>query len=109
MNYEERRHALDTEMLRASSLATEQEKQDFVTITFTRIQRDYEAKRIDQSIYTKLINRLAAFAGGAYNDYLDVLTGAAMVGMLDVILEQGKKANLAEQARSRSQAVTDLT
>ncbi len=107
MNYEERRHALDTEMLRASGLATEKERQDFVTTAFLGIQRDYEAKRLDHAVYTKLVNRLAAYAGGAYNDYLDMLAGAATMGMLDVVL--GQQGNLAEQARAHREIVTGLT
>jgi hypothetical protein len=106
-NYEDLRHALDTEILQAESLANEQKRQDFVTRTFTRLYRDYQAKRFDHATYVKLVNRLATYWGGAYNDYLDLLAGAATMGMLDIILAQ--KGNLAEQARARSQTVTDLT
>ena len=109
MTYEELRHALDTQMLQASTLATEQERQNFVTTAFVGIHRDYEAKRIDHAIYVKLINRLVAYAGGAYNDYVDLLAGAATMGMLHVILAQRGKGNLAEDARKRSQAVTEMT
>ena len=106
-NYEDLRHTLDSELLQASRLETSQEKQDFVTRTFIRIHQEYQAKQVDHTTYTKLINRLAAYAGGTYNDYLDMLVGAALVGMLDIMLAQ--QGNLAEEARKRGKIVTDLT
>jgi hypothetical protein len=106
-SYEDRRHELDTKMLKASGLASEQERRDFVTQAFTDIHKQYQDSQINLANYIKLIKRLAAFRQGEYNDYLDTLAGAALMGMLDLIVEQSKE--VAEQSRQRSAIITVLT
>jgi hypothetical protein len=107
--YEELRHDLDSAMLKASSLSAEQERREFVTLTFVSIHKHYTEKTINHADYLKLINRLAAFKSGAFNDYIDMLAGSAQVGALAIAVEQSRKQDLAKLARQRSQAVNDLT
>lgn len=108
--YEELRHKLDSDLLKASSLPTKPEQQGFVNRTFMVLHKAYkEEKQINHSEYVKLINRLAVFKNGAYNDYIDTLAGAAQLGMLEVAI-QGELSELTPEAsRQRSQIVTDLT
>ncbi len=107
--YEEIRHQLETDMLQASNLKTPIEQQGFINRAFTGLHKAFQEKRITQAEYVKLINRLAAFAGGAFNDYIDVLAGAAQMGMLELAI-QGEVPQLTpEAARSRRQEINKLT
>ena len=108
-SYEYRCHTLDTKMLQASSLPTEQEQQAFVTQTFVDIHKLYQEKHISHADYIRLVNRLAAYKQGAFNDYLDTLVGAAQMNMLDTVVEQSKQQDVAAQSRMRRDAVTGLT
>lgn len=108
-SYEALRHELDTKMLQATTLPTKPERQGFVNRAFTDIHKAYKEKRVNHAEYIKLINRLAAFRQGEYNDYIDILAGAAQMGMLELAI-QGEIAQLSpEQARERRQAITDMT
>lgn len=106
--YEELRHDLDTKMLQASSLPTDQQK-GFINRTFTGIYKAYQEKHVNHADYLKLINRLAAYQQGKFNDYMDILAGAAMMGMLDIVMEADAPQLSPEAARQRRQEVTDLT
>ena len=107
--YEELRHKLDSDMLSASSLPTKPERQGFINRTFTSIHKAYQDKQVNKADYVKLINRLAAYRQGEFNDYLDTLAGAAAMGMLEVAI-QGELSQLTPEAsRERSQAITDMT
>ncbi len=107
--YDGIRHDLDTKMIRASTLTNEVERRGFVNQAFTNIHKAYQQKQISKEEYVRLINRLAAYRQGEFNDYMDMLTGAATLGLLDVVI-QGELSELSpEQARSRSQHVSDLT
>lgn len=107
--YEDMRHKLDSDMLQSSSLKVEPERRGFINRTFTSIHNAYREKRINHSEYVKLINRLAAFKQGEYNDYIDMLAGAASMGMLELVI-QGEVSQLEpDAARKRSQAITDIT
>jgi hypothetical protein len=68
--YEKLRHELDTSMIQASTLPTEPEQQGFVNRMFISIHKAYQEKRVNHAEYIKLINRLAAFKQGEYNDYI---------------------------------------
>lgn len=110
--YDELRHELDTKMLNASALSNATMQRDFVAQTFAHIHKQYTEKHIHHAEYLKLINRLAAFKPEEYNDYIDMLAGAAAVNMLDFAIEQSKRgvADLSpEQARQRRDVVTDMT
>lgn len=107
--YEDLRHKLDSDMLKASSLKTKPEQQGFVNRAFTDIHKASKEKIINHGEYVKLINRLAAYQQGTYNDYIDLLAGAAQLGMLEVAI-QGELPQLTpEAARERRQTITDLT
>lgn len=107
--YEELRHKLDSDMLKASNLPTKPERQGFINRTFTAIHKAYQEKQVDHTHYVKLINRLAVYRQGEYNDYIDTLAGAAQMGMLEIAI-QGELSELSPDAsKERSQAVTDLT
>ena len=107
--YEDLRHDLDTKMMRASSLPTQPEQQTFVNQTFVNLHKQYAEKQISHGDYVKLINRLAAFKGGQFNDHIDTLAGAAQLGMLDMVLNSNIETFSPEQSRLRRDAVTDLT
>ena len=107
--YDAIRHSLETDMLAAASLKDARAQQGFINRTFTSLHTAYQEQRISQAEYVKLINRLAAYAGGAFNDYIDLLAGAASMGMLAFAI-QGEVSQLTpEAARARSQSITDLT
>lgn len=106
--YEEHKHELDTKMLQAGNLQTEQERKQFVTDTFLEIHQKKQDKQINQQSYVKLINRLAAYANGAFNDYLDMLAGAAQMDLLDIAIQGGPQFTV-EQTRKQRDAVTRLT
>lgn len=108
--YDELRHKLDTEMLQAANLPTEPQRRGFVNRSFLDIHRAYQAKRfINQAEYVRLINRLAAYRQGEYNDYIDVLAGSAHLGMLEMAI-QGELSELSpEQARQCRDIITGLT
>jgi hypothetical protein len=108
-SFDELRHKLETEMLQASSLKTRIEQQGFINRTFTSLHKAKQEKRISQAEYVKLINRLGAYAGGAYNDYIDMLAGAAQMGMLELAIQGEISQFTPEAARQRRDAVTDLT
>lgn len=107
--YEELRHDLDSKMLQASGLRTEPERQGFVNRMFLSIHQAHQGKQVNHDEYVKLINRLAAYQGGKFNDYLDILAGAAQLGMLEMAI-QGEVSELTpEAARERSQTITGMT
>jgi hypothetical protein len=106
--YAELRHQLDTKMIEAEKLELEPQRRNFVTSSFAGIHHQLEQKTISHGDYIKLINRLAAFKGGEYNDYVDLMAGAAQVGMLDMVVKQAHPVFSPEEARNRSQAVTDI-
>src|SRR5438105_13886650 len=96
-NYETIRHELDTKMLSASNLPTAPERQGFINRTFTSIYKAYQDKQVNHKDYVKLINRLAAYRQGEYNDYIDTLAGAAQLGMLEMAI-QGELSELTPEA-----------
>lgn len=107
--YDDLRHDLDTKMLQASNLPTKPERQGFVNRMFVDIHRAYKEKQVNHAEYIKLVNRIAAYRQGEYNDYLDMLAGAAQLGMLELAI-QGEVPELSpEAARERSQIITDIT
>ncbi len=107
--YDELKHDLDSKMLQASNLKTKPEQQGFINRTFTSIHKAYQEKQVNHDGYIKLINRLAAYAGGAYNDYIDTLAGAAQMDMLELAI-QGEIAQFSpEQSRQRRDSVTGIT
>jgi hypothetical protein len=106
--YEELKHRLDTAMLKASSLTAETDQQAFITQTFVGIHDRLTAKQVNHEQYLKLINRLAAYKAGAYNDYIDTLAGAAAMNMLAMVVEMSKDEPIAADSVARSQAVTNL-
>lgn len=107
--YDELRHDLDTKMLSASTLPTEPERQAFVNQTFVSFHKLYTEKQVSHADYVKLINRLAAFKNGQYNDHIDTLAGSAQMGMLDLVVGQSMPVFSPEQSHKRRQAVNDLT
>jgi hypothetical protein len=107
--YEELRHKLDSDMLQASSLPTKPQRQGFVNRTFIALNKSYQDKQVNHSDYVKLINRLAAYKAGEFNDYIDILAGAAQLNMLELAI-QGELSELSpDAAAKRSQSITDLT
>lgn len=107
--YEELRHSLDTSMLSASSLPTKAERQSFINQSFTRLYQAYQQKQVSHAEYVRLINRLGVYRQGEFNDYIDILAGAAHLGMLEIAIK-GEIADLSPQAaRERRDIVTDLT
>lgn len=108
--YEQINRDLQNKMLAASSLKTEMEKQSFVAQTFVAIHDHYKAKHVTLEEYVKLINKLGtSYAGGSFNDYVDTLAGAAQLNMLDTIIAQSQRGNVAQESRQRRDAVTGLT
>jgi hypothetical protein len=107
--YEQSEHELETAMLKASSLPTEEAHKRFVTETFVLLNQSYQLHQMNKTAYLRLVNRLAAFDGGRYNDYLDLLVGSATMGMLNDTLAQGKNADLAALACTRREEVTRIT
>ncbi|HEY7417682.1 MAG TPA: hypothetical protein VH593_21045, partial [Ktedonobacteraceae bacterium] len=73
--YDTLRHQLDSDMLRESNLPTEPERRGFVNRAFTGLHKAYQQKHVTHAEYIKLVNRLAAYKQGEYNDYIDVLMG----------------------------------
>lgn len=108
-SYDQLRHKLDSDMLTASSLKTKPERQGFVNRTFTSLHKARQQKQINQGDYVKLINRLAAYASGEFNDYIDMLAGAAQMNMLEVVIQGEMSEFSPEQARKQRDAVTDIT
>lgn len=109
-SYEKLKHELDTKMLRASGITDEQEQQRFVGQAFKDLYTHYKQHDINHIAYVRLMNRLALYQRGKFNDYVDVLAGSAQLGILDEALQHSAIDELgAEAARKRSQAVTDIT
>jgi hypothetical protein len=107
--YEDLRHELDTNILQSSNLATKIEQQGFINRSFVHIHKVYKEKQVNHADYVKLINRLASYKGGAFNDYIDLLAGAAQMNTLDLVI-QGEIPQLTPEAsRERSHTITDLT
>jgi hypothetical protein len=107
--YEQLRHKLDSDMLAASSLKTKPERQGFVNRTFTSLHKARQQKQVSQGDYVKLINRLAAYAGGEFNDYIDTLAGAAQLGMLELAIQGEFSQFTPEASRQRRDDVTNIT
>jgi hypothetical protein len=108
-SYEQLRHKLDSDMLNASSLPTQAERQGFVNRTFTSLHKARQQKQVSQGDYVKLINRLAAYAGGEFNDYIDTLAGAAQLGMLELAIQGEFSQFTPEASRERRDDVTRIT
>lgn len=106
-NYEVLRHALDSKMIQSSTLTTEPERIGFVNRTFSEIHKMYKEKRVDHVVYIRLVNRLSAYHEGAYNDYIDVLAGAAQMGMLEVVMQSG--IPIFSPERERRESVNNIT
>ncbi|GAC1468023.1 MAG: hypothetical protein PVS3B3_30740 [Ktedonobacteraceae bacterium] len=106
--YDELRHELDTDMINASNLDGKEE-QTFVAESFVAINKAYTDKQVSHDQYVKLINRLAAYKAGKFNDYLDTLAGAAQMGMLDIAVKGTVPQLSPDASQRRRQAVTDLT
>ncbi len=109
--YDELRHDLDTKLIQGSTLHPAL-AQSFVAEAFTALHTAYQAKHISYEQYIKLINRLAAYKSGRYNDYLDMLTGAATMDMLDIVIDAGKQGIpglTPEDTRNNRDRVTKLT
>jgi hypothetical protein len=108
-SYDQLVHQLNTDLLAASNLKTKPEQQGFVNRTFTSLHKARQEKRVSQPEYVKLLNRLAAYAGGAYNDYIDMLAGAAQLGMLELAIQGEMSQFSPEQARKQRDIVTGMT
>lgn len=108
-SYDDIRRKLSERMQNASSLVGEAERRQFITQEFVDIRKLYTQHEISHPEYIMLVDRLAAYQSGKYNDYLDMLVGAATMGMLDVVVRQSKTQDVAAQSRQRRQEVTDLT
>lgn len=111
-NYEIIVHELQTKLLQASTQTNQEVQQSFVAYTFKWIHDHYTQKHVNHKQYLALIDRLATFKDGRYNDYLDTLAGAAALGMLDAAIQGGAMGIsqfTAEASRQRRDAVTDLT
>ena len=107
--YDQLKRELDTKIMGAANLATKPERQGFINRSFIDIHAAYKAKHVTHADYVKLINRLASYKQGEFNDYIDILAGAAQMKMLELAI-QGEIPQLTpDAARERSQAVTDLT
>lgn len=106
--YAEMRHQLDTKMIEAEKLEGETQRQGFVVSAFTGIHHQFEKKVISHGDYIKLVNKLAVYKNGQYNDYIDMLAGAAQMGMLEMAVKQVHPIFSPEAAKDRSQAVTDM-
>jgi hypothetical protein len=107
-SFDELRHKLETEMLNASSLKTQIEQQGFINRQFMSLHKARQEKRITQPEFVKLINRLAAYQQGRFNDYIDLLAGAAQMGTLEMVIQGEISQFTPEAARQRRDAVTDL-
>lgn len=106
-NYDQIKHDLDTKIIQASSLKSQAEQKNFVNSAFSTIHTAYKQKQVNHSDYIKLINRLANYKQGIFNDYLDSLTGAAQMGMLDIAFNDPYLSP--EASRKRRDDVTDMT
>ncbi len=107
-SYDDIKHKLDSKMIEASSLEGQQ-AQNFVTSTFQWVRSLLDSKQISHKEYVRLINHLANYKNGSFNDYIDLLAGAAQLGQLNVLAAKSQFYNAAEQARRNSQQVTKLT
>jgi hypothetical protein len=107
--YDELRHKLESDMLQASGLKTQIEQQGFINRQFMSLHKAQQEKRVNQDEYVKLVNWLSAYKQGVFNDYLDMLAGAAQMGMLEMVIQGEISQFTPEAARGRRQAITDLT
>lgn len=107
--YDTLRHDLESKMIQASTLPTQPERKGFINRTFSEIHKAYQEKQVNHAEYIRLVNQLAVFKRGQYNDYLDVLVGAAQVGMLETVIQAEIAAFSPEEAKKRSHAITELT
>lgn len=105
-NYDQLRHELDSKMLQASNLTTQIEQQGFVNRSFMEIHKAHKQKQVNDDEYVKLVNRLAAYKSGAFNDYLDILAGAAQFDLLELVIQGEMSKFFPEQARQRRQQIT---
>lgn len=110
-DYQSLRHQLDTNLLQNSNLADANEQQQFVIANFKSIDKHYQSKHVNHDEYLKLVNRLASYKSGYFNDFLDSLVGAAHLGLLDIVIERSKHGGPSspEATRQRSQLITDQT
>jgi hypothetical protein len=111
-NYDTLKHELDTQILKASELASKDQQLDFVNRTFQTIHGHLEHKRISHKAYVKLVNTLARYKYPEYNDYLDMLCGAALVGCLDLAIQGSKQDGsifTPERARQQQEQVNRIT
>lgn len=110
--YDDLKHWLDREMIEATELRGKEEQQAFVTTRFQNLHTAYTSKQLTYKEYLRLINWLASYQGGKFNDYLDVLAGAAQMGILETVLAPGSPFASyisPEAAQKRSQTITNLT
>jgi hypothetical protein len=111
-NYDSIKHELDTKLIQASNLASNGQQLDFVNATFKWCYQHYEDKHINHEQYVKLINSLARYKQGSFNDYLDMLAGAALVGCLDLAIQGSKQDGsifTPERARQQQEQVNRIT
>ena len=106
--YADLKSKLETSLAQAQSITDQPKQQNFVTDQFTLIHKAYEDKLINHGEYLKLINRLAAYKNAAFNDYIDLLTGAAAAGMLEFFVAQSRKRNEAQAAAARRDMITKV-
>lgn len=106
--YEELRHSLDNILLKSDSIGNQTAQQDFVTQAFVEIHQLYKAKDISYDAYIKLVNRLASYKQGKFNDYLDMLIGSAQFGMLDSALKHSLSASANAEAQKRGTLITNI-
>lgn len=107
--YETIRHKLESDMLQNSGLRIEIERRGFVNRTFTALHKAYQEKRVSHSEYVRLINRLAAYAQGEFNDYIDTLAGAAQLGMLELAIQGELSQTTPEASRQRQKLINEMT
>lgn len=107
MSFEEIYQQFEVKRSEAYSL-TVHDQQDFIIDTFKDINSLFEKREINHEQYVKLAHRLALYANRGYNDLIDALMGAALAGLLDVVI-QSRTADLAAIARANSGDITAMT
>ena len=108
MSYESLVHTLATKMLQAASLQEEVQQTAFVRDTFVWIVEQKNKGQLSHKEYLRLVEKLAGYKDRAYDDYLDLLVGAAGMQLLEIYLAN-EGENPAGHARQRSGLVDTLT
>jgi predicted glycosyl hydrolase (DUF1957 family) len=101
-------HQLKESMLKANNYESARQQQEFIEEKFKWINEFYEKRQINLQEYRILLDRLAAYKSGIFNDYIDILTGAASMGMLELALHRGDLFG-PDVARKRSKTITRMT